>query len=129
MASSHPPDDVVAQQQLDTLNASLTNAEEQLKAQGDALLQRSKLKTTLGDHAGALNDAKRALALFPEHPQVSIAYVALQLNCRGTTLTPLTPCSRPVSNLYSLGLLAQRTLRQGCRTRTKGTSRPRCSRL
>lgn len=116
MASSHPPDDADWQQQVHALNASLSNAEEQLKAQGDAFLQRSKLKTTLGDHAGALDDAKRALALFPNDLQVRFLRQRILRHGIDTSL----PRALSVPHPLSRSSLAQRTPTRSVRGSSKG---------
>lgn len=71
MAQGHSPDAVEAQEQEAALTASLEASHAQLRAQSDAFYQRSKLRTARGDHDGAVEDAKRALALFSNDVQVS----------------------------------------------------------
>lgn len=60
-----------AQEQEQALSASLDAAREQLRAQSDAFLERSKVRSRLGNHAGALEDAQSALTLSPGSAEVS----------------------------------------------------------
>lgn len=52
------------------ITEDLKTSREKLWAQSQALAERSRIRTALGNKLGALQDAKRALALFPTRPEV-----------------------------------------------------------
>lgn len=52
------------------VSKSLKSSREKLWVQSQAFAERSRIRTARGDHAGALRDAKRSLALFPNRVEV-----------------------------------------------------------
>lgn len=71
------------------LTHRLAASQEKLWEQSQMLLERSRLRSMRGDRVGALQDAKRALALFPANIEVRMPHVRLHIQ----SLPTLTPCS------------------------------------